>query len=150
MSQISGTDIKGTTDMASLSADLWARKWRILMVTLILSIATYAVLSFFPKLYESSSSILVEPRANAFSRAADDTTGNSTVAAVPDDVLMSSQMELIKSADTLLIVIRNLDLINKPEFQASKSPLDAIMSMFGKRSEAEQLEAQGQQRLLED
>ncbi|MCB9993690.1 MAG: GumC family protein [Hyphomicrobiaceae bacterium] len=140
MSQISGTDIKGTTDMASLSADLWARKWRILMVTLILSIATYAVLSFFPKLYESSSSILVEPRANAFSRAADDTTGNSTVAAVPDDVLMSSQMELIKSADTLLIVIRNLDLINKPEFQASKSPLDAIMSMFGKQTDVRDAE----------
>ncbi|MCB1516622.1 MAG: GumC family protein [Hyphomicrobiaceae bacterium] len=126
--------------MTTLSAELWRKKWRIAFVTLLLCMATYAVLSFFPKLYESSASILVEPRANAFSRAADDNGSTATNASVPDDVLMSSQMELVKSADTLLIVIRKLDLISKPEFQASKSPLSAITSMFGSQPDVRDAE----------
>ena len=53
MSQTSQMDASGKTDMTTLSAELWRKKWRIAFVTLLLCMATYAVLSFFPKLYES-------------------------------------------------------------------------------------------------
>ena len=57
-------------DIGVVLAAVWARKLRIILVTLLLLAATYAVLLFVPKMYESSAGILVEPRGSAYTDAA--------------------------------------------------------------------------------
>ena len=55
-------------DMRTLLGAIFSRWLRIIAVTLILVAIAYAVLMFVPKVYESQSSILVEPRENAFTQ----------------------------------------------------------------------------------
>lgn len=116
-------------DLRALTAEIWRRRWRIIFVTLMLCVATYAVLLFVPKEYESSASLLVEPRDNVFARAANETA--TTVSGVTDDVVVASQVELIQSGDTLLRVIRELNLDATKEFAGlSNSPLDQLMRLI--------------------
>ncbi len=116
-------------DLRALTGEIWRRKWRILLVTILLCAATYAVLLFVPKEYESSAALLVEPRDNIFLRAAGD-TGSSTGGAT-DDVIVASQVELIQSADTLLRVVRDLNLDEIEEFSGvSNSPIDQLIRLI--------------------
>ena len=57
---------------------------------------------FVPRVYESSASLLVEPRDNVYTRAANEAASSDN--GVNADALMSSQIELIKSRDLLLEV----------------------------------------------
>src|SRR5690606_12992839 len=100
-------------DIAAVLGAMGRKLPRIILVTLGLLAATYVVLMFMPKLYESSASILVEPRSNAFVRASNDP--GPSVGAM-DAGVVSSQIELLKSRDTLLRVIDELDLRSKSEF----------------------------------
>jgi succinoglycan biosynthesis transport protein ExoP len=121
-------------DVAALLSAVVRRLPRILLVTLALLVVTFVVLMFQPRLYESSASILVEPRANVYSSA---TTGQAPSATAGDVGVVSSQIELLKSRDTLLGVIDSLDLRSVPEFNgaaAGLSPLGFVMQVVGRRS----------------
>src|SRR5690554_2967835 len=89
-------------DVAALLAAIIRRLPRILLVTLALLVAGFVVLMFQPRLYESGAAILVESRASAYLRPANDQppsyNGNTPG-------VVSSQIELLKSRDTLLNVI---------------------------------------------
>lgn len=136
------------TSMTDLAAELWRKKFGIVFVTILCVVLTYVALSFVPKMYESSASILVEARSNIFLRAVDD-TGASAASGVTDDVLMSSQVELIKSADTLLLVSRELGLDKIDEFSAKKSSLfDPIFALMGQQSDVREVEQIAIARLL--
>jgi succinoglycan biosynthesis transport protein ExoP len=110
---------------------------RIVMLTALLLAAAFVVLMFMPRLYESSAAILVEARSNIYVRAANEQapspSGN-------DAGLVSSQIELIKSRDTLLMVIDKLDLRSVPEFNgggaSSFSPLAILTQLLGRKSAA--------------
>ena len=118
-------------DMGSLLRAVLSRWLRIIAVTLILVAIAYAILMFVPKVYESQSSILVEPRQNAFT----DSTGQASSSTVTAEAAVSSQIELIKSRDTLLGVIDQLDLRSKPEFNGSQggfSPIGVVMQLIGR------------------
>ncbi|MBL8594491.1 MAG: hypothetical protein JNK01_17540, partial [Devosia sp.] len=101
-------------DAKALLAAVLSRGLRIVLVTVLLLVASAAVLLFIPKSYESSASLLVEPRSNIYTRAAMDvaSAGNS----VNTEALMSSQIELIKSRDLLLEVVDSENLRSVPEF----------------------------------
>ncbi|VAW20351.1 hypothetical protein MNBD_ALPHA12-2291 [hydrothermal vent metagenome] len=127
MAGIDGVQI----DMKAIVAKIWRHKYRIIFVTLLLNILVYAFLLFVPKLYQSSASVLVEPRSSVFSRAAND-LGNTT-GSVADAVLMSSQVELLQSTDLLLRVVRSQKLVDIAEFNgSSKSLLDPVFSLLGR------------------
>ncbi len=118
-------------DMKALVGQIWRQKWRIVFVTVLLSVLTYAFLLFVPKMYQSSASVLVEPRDSVFSRAAND-SGNQT-GVIADAVLMSSQVELIQSDDLLLRVVRSEKLVDVAEFNgSSKSPLAPLLALLGR------------------
>lgn len=137
------------TSMTDLAAELWRKKFSIIFVTILCVVLTYVALSFVPKMYESSASILVEARSNIFLRAADDTSAAAAATGVTDDVLMSSQVELVKSADTLLLVSRELGLDKIDEFAAKKSsPLDPIFALLGQQSDVREVEQIAIARLL--
>jgi len=119
-------------DVRAMLAAVWARKVRIVTVTLILLALTYGILMLVPKMYESTAGILVEPRDNVYTRASGDTSTN--LEAATGDNAISSQIELIQSRDTLLSVIDSEHLRDIPEFtQGSSSPLTFILSLLGKK-----------------
>ena len=125
-------------DMGMLWAAVRRRLLRIVVVTAILLGATYAVLMFVPKTYESTASILVENRDTAYTRPANDNS-SSTGAMSQEDLsaLISSQIELVKSRDTLLSVVRTEDLTKVPEFNGTaSSPLSFVTKYFRKASSA--------------
>ncbi|ODT70739.1 MAG: hypothetical protein ABS75_11460 [Pelagibacterium sp. SCN 63-23] len=121
-------------DIAALLAAIVRRLPRILLVTLALLVAGFVLLMFQPRLYESNASILVEPRASVYLRASGEqapTFSGNTVGVV------SSQIELLKSRDTLLNVIDQLDLRSVAEFNgggAGASPFDMITQLIGRRA----------------
>ncbi len=121
-------------DMRAVLAAIGRRWLRILLVTVLLLVATYAVLLFVPKLYESSASILVESRDNTYTRATND---NQPAAPVADAGTISSQIELIQSRDTLLPVIKSENLASVPEFNGSaQTPFSGLFRFFNRKSAA--------------
>lgn len=134
-------------DLRALFGAVLARWLRIALVTVLLLGATYAILLFVPKLYESSASILVEERSNAFTRAANEQSQSNSVTM---DSLTSSQIELIRSRDNLMTVIDELDLRDKPEFGgAGFSPVTLIMQLLGRRPDVKSLDQTVLDNLLE-
>lgn len=125
-------------DLGLILSAVLRRLVRIVLVTAVLCGITYALLLFVPKSYEASSSILVEPRQNAFS---DSVTVRET-SSVPVESTISSQIELIKSSDTLRLVIDAEKLADVAEFNGSKaaSPLDPLMSLIGRGRSARSID----------
>ena len=117
-------------DIGTLISAVWRRMGRIVWVTTGLLAITFVVLMFVPKMYESSASILVEPRDSSFLRASNDNT--SSGGSVSDDMAIASQVELVQSRDTLLSVIKSQNLTSEAELNtASPGPLGVIMALFG-------------------
>ncbi|RYE87198.1 MAG: hypothetical protein EOP19_04875, partial [Hyphomicrobiales bacterium] len=118
-------------DLGALLGAVLSRWMRILLVTALLLGATFAVLMFVPKLYESSASLLVEQRSNAFTRSANEPSASSSITM---DSMMSSQIELIKSRDNLMTVVEELDLRDVRELSgAGFSPVNVVMQLLGRK-----------------
>ncbi|MEQ9636149.1 MAG: GumC family protein [Devosia marina] len=121
-------------DVAALLSAIVGKLPRILLITLGLLVATFVVLMFQPRMYESSSAILVEPRSSPYVRASNEQAPSSSGNEVG---VVSSQIELLKSRDTLLGVIDALDLRSVAEFNGAASgfsPLAMIMQVVGRRA----------------
>ena len=122
-------------DAGALLQAVMPRGLRIVVVTALLLVATAAILLFMPKTYESSASLLVEPRDNIYTRASMEVP--SSGGTVDTEALMSSQIELIKSRDLLLEVIDGQNLRSVPEFSnAGFSPASFVMRLIGRGPEA--------------
>ena len=65
-------------DVAAVFGALARKLPRIIIVTLVILAIVFAVLMTMPRLYESSASILVEPRSNIYVRAATDELHHDT------------------------------------------------------------------------
>lgn len=129
-------------DIGVIVRVILSRWFRIVVITAVLLGATYAVLYFVPRMYESSAGVLVETRENPFSGPA---TGAATTsasgAAVTIDQVISSQIELIKSRDTLLPVIEQLDLRAVPEFNgAGANPVALVLQLLGRKPESRSID----------
>jgi len=105
-------------DMGGLWAAIRRRWLRIVLVTVLLLGASYGVLMFVPRSYESTASILVENRQNVYTDpvSASSSGGSQQESA---DATISSQIELVKSRDTLLPVVRDLGLAKLAEFNGA-------------------------------
>jgi len=122
-------DIK--MDMGAMVAAVASRWLRILIVAAALLAVTFAVLMTIPKVYESSASILVEERQNAFTRATNETAQSS----IPDDTAISSQIELVKSRETLLELIESVGLRDVEEFSGPDTSIAArVIRLLGRGS----------------
>jgi uncharacterized protein involved in exopolysaccharide biosynthesis len=123
-------------DAAGLMRAVWVRLPRILLVTALLLAATFAILMFVPKTYESSASLLVEPRESTYTRSATEPPSSSSGSSVNTEALISSQIELIKSRDLLLAVVDSQNLRSVPEFSgAGFNPVQTILSLLGRKPE---------------
>jgi len=122
-------------DVAALFGAVAQRLPRIIVLTLVLLAAAFAVLMFMPRLYESSASILVEDRSSIYTRAANEQAPSSSSS---ETGVVSSQIELLKSRDTLLTVIDTLDLRSVAEFNGGDgggfSPMAIIGRLLGRQA----------------
>ena len=134
MSYESQAVLDARIDMKAVLGAVVQRLPRIILLTLLLLAATFAILMFMPRMYESSASILVEPRSNVYTRADNEQAPTLTGG---EAGVVSSQIALIKSRDTLLKVIDHLDLRSVPEFNGSGgggfSPLGLIGQLLGRK-----------------
>lgn len=134
MSYESQAVLDARIDMGAVLGAVVQRLPRIILLTLLLLAATFAMLMFMPRMYESSASILVEPRSNIYIRAENEQAPSLTGG---EAGVVSSQVELIKSRDTLLKVIDQLDLRSVSEFNGSGggfSPLGLVGQLLGRKS----------------
>ena len=121
-------------DVGALLGAVLKRLPRIIIVTLALLAAAFVVVMFMPRLYESSASILVEPRSNVYFRS----TNEQIPVSSNDAGVVSSQIELLKSRDTLLTVVDKLDLRSVPEFNGAGgggfSPVAIVSQLLGRNA----------------
>jgi uncharacterized protein involved in exopolysaccharide biosynthesis len=124
-------------DVGAMLSALVRKLPRILLVTALLLAITYVILLFMPRLYESSASILVEPRNNVYVRSANEQAPAITGG---EAGVVSSQIELLRSRDTLMRVIDQLGLREVPEFNGagdgSLSPLATLGRLLGRGGSA--------------
>lgn len=126
-------------DMGAMFGAVLARWLRILIVTLVALGVTFVILMFLPRMYESTAAILVEQRSNAVTRGPNEPA--PTTPTIPVEAMMSSQIELIKSRDTLLNVIDSQNLRSQPEFTGiGFSPLTLALQVLGRRPEPKSID----------
>ena len=121
-------------DVGALLGAVLRRLPRIIVVTIALLVAAFIVVMFMPRLYESTASILVEPRSNIYFRST-----NEQIPVVSGEAgVVSSQIELLKSRDTLLSVVDKLDLRSVAEFNGTGgggfSPLAIVSQLVGRKA----------------
>jgi uncharacterized protein involved in exopolysaccharide biosynthesis len=120
-------------EMGALFGAVLSRWLRILILTAIALGVTFAILLFVPKLYESTAALLVEERANPAVIAP---TSQSSQPSIPVEAMMSSQIELIKSRDTLMAVVDSENLRSQPEFTGiGFSPVTLFLQLIGRHPE---------------
>lgn len=124
-------------DVGVIAGAVLRRAPRIVLVTLVLCAVTYAALLFMPRLYESSAGLLIEPRANPFTRATNDVLGATVII---DEATVASQIELIKSRDTIVAVIEETGLRDVPEF-AGGGGLLSLIGLGGRPGEQKLINA---------
>jgi succinoglycan biosynthesis transport protein ExoP len=122
-------------DIGAVLSAVVKRLPRVVIVTAALLAAALVLTMFMPRLYESSASILVESRSNVYTRSAGE-QAQATPSA--DAGVVSSQIELIKSRDTLLTVVDKLDLRSVPEFNGTGaggfSPIAVVSQLLGRKA----------------
>jgi len=121
-------------NIRNLIGAIWNALPRIFLITAILCALTFVSFSFINKEYASSASVLLEPRNDNFTDATGTRSGGASQSSV-DNAAIASQIQLLKSRETLINVIDDLDLRSNSEFVGSSaSPLDLVFALFGSSS----------------
>jgi uncharacterized protein involved in exopolysaccharide biosynthesis/Mrp family chromosome partitioning ATPase len=109
-----------------------AQKWqRILVVSLLVTAAAFAIAWVATPLYKAETRILIETRESVFTRP--ETSNNDNNNPLLDEEGVTSQVEVIGSTDILKQVAQKLDLSKLPEFDeaADMSLFSRMMVMVG-------------------
>ncbi|TBZ97276.1 GumC family protein [Rhizobium leguminosarum] len=114
-------------DLGQLVRAVWARRLRILAITLVGAGVAFAGAKIMSPQYRSETRILIEPRAPAF--ASTQQANDASAGPLMDELNIASQVQLLQSADLLKKVINDLKLYNLPEFDdaASGSAMSSIL-----------------------
>ncbi|HWT60782.1 MAG TPA: Wzz/FepE/Etk N-terminal domain-containing protein [Rhizobium sp.] len=114
-------------DLGQLVRAVWARRLRILAITLAGAGIAFAGAKIMSPQYRSETRILIEPRAPAF--ASTQQVNDAGAGPLMDELNIASQVQLLQSADLLKKVINDLKLYNLPEFDdaANGSAMSSIM-----------------------
>ncbi|WP_179039075.1 exopolysaccharide transport family protein [Rhizobium leguminosarum] len=114
-------------DLGQLVRAVWARRMRILTITLLGAGVAFAGAKIMSPQYRSETRILIEPRAPAF--ASTQQANDASAGPLMDELNIASQVQLLQSADLLKKVINDLKLYNLPEFDdaASGSAMSSIL-----------------------
>ncbi|MFS8144648.1 GumC family protein [Rhizobium sp. BR 249] len=114
-------------DLGQLVRAVWARRLRVLAITLAAAGAAFAGAKLMSPQYRSETRLLIEPRAPAF--ASTQQANDASAGPLMDELNIASQVQLLQSADLLKRVINDLKLYNLPEFDdaANGSAMSSIL-----------------------
>ncbi|NNU67486.1 chain-length determining protein [Rhizobium sp. WYCCWR 11152] len=114
-------------DLGQLVRAVWARRLRILTITLVGAGVAFVGAKIMSPQYRTETRILIEPRAPAF--ASTQQINDASAGPLMDELNIASQVQLLQSADLLKKVINDLKLYNLPEFDdaASGSAMSSIL-----------------------
>jgi succinoglycan biosynthesis transport protein ExoP len=124
-------EIDNELDLRTLGLALWRRKWLILIPTLLVAIATLAIVNQITPRYESEAKIVVEGRENVFLRPEAE---KSIDRAAADQEAITTQVQILQSRDIARQVIRELKLNERPEFDPvlkGTSPVGTFLALLG-------------------
>ena len=103
-------------DLGQLFRAIWRRRIMVVLITLLGACAAFGLAKLVAPQYRSETRIVIEQRAPAFATT---TQGNGDASApLLDDLNISSQVQILQSADIIKQVITNLKLYDRPEFEA--------------------------------
>ncbi|MGO4483128.1 uncharacterized protein involved in exopolysaccharide biosynthesis/Mrp family chromosome partitioning ATPase [Rhizobium pisi] len=114
-------------DLGQLVRAVWARRLRILTITLVGAGIAFAGAKIMSPQYRSETRLLIEPRAPAFANTQQ--INDASAGPLMDELNIASQVQLLQSADLLKKVINDLKLYNLPEFDdaANGSAMSSIL-----------------------
>ena len=121
--------VTGEPDLRGLGRVLWAKKTKILAITLLAAAAALAVVNTITPRYRSESRLLLESRENVFLRAEADKNGGDRNMLDPEAV--TSQTQLVLSRDLAREVIKKEKLANLPEFDPAMGHVSVWKSILG-------------------
>ncbi len=127
-----GQFIDADFDIPALGAALWRNKWKILRPTILIALATLAVVMVIPPKYLSESRVLVVGRDNIYLRP--DADKDIVDRSVVDPEAVTSQVQLILSRDLASEVIDKLKLGERREFDPALggvSLVKRVLAIFG-------------------
>ena len=124
-----GQFIDADFDIPALGAALWRNKWKILRPTILIALATLAVVMVIPPKYLSESRVLVVGRDNIYLRP--DADKDIVDRSVVDPEAVTSQVQLILSRDLASEVIDKLKLGERREFDPALGGVSLVKRVLG-------------------
>ena len=124
-----GQFIDADFDIPALGAALWRNKWKILRPTILIALATLAVVMVIPPKYLSESRVLVVGRDNIYLRP--DADKDIVDRSVVDPEAVTSQVQLILSRDLASEVIAKLKLGERREFDPALGGVSLVKRVLG-------------------
>src|SRR5262249_83798 len=109
------TQAAGELDLGALGRALWAKKARIIGLTLLAAAIAFVVVNLITPKYRSETRVLIETREKVFLRPADEKNAREGTTTVGQEAV-NSQVQLILSRDLARDVIKKLKLGELPEF----------------------------------
>ena len=116
-------------DIPALGAALWRNKWQILRPTILIALATLAVVMVISPKYLSESRVLVVGRDNIYLRP--DADKDIIDRSVVDPEAVTSQVQLILSRDLASEVIAKLKLGEHREFDPALGGVSLVKGILG-------------------
>ncbi|MDR6759584.1 uncharacterized protein involved in exopolysaccharide biosynthesis/Mrp family chromosome partitioning ATPase [Mycoplana sp. BE70] len=117
-------------DLGGLVRAIWRRRRQVLLATVASAGIAFGVASLIAPTYRSETRLLIEAREPEFTTSADRSVGREPAI---DELGVASQVQLLKSADLIKQVARNMKLYELPEFDPTANPsaLSDILVAFG-------------------
>lgn len=119
-------------DLAALGRALWARKFRILAVTLAAGVLSFLAVNMITPRYKSEARVLIENRETPYNQAQGERNLERDRTLL-DAEAVQSQVQLALSRDLARGIIRDLKFAERPEFNPSAggSLLDGLLGLAG-------------------
>ena len=117
-------------DLGGLVRAIWRRRRQVLLATVASAGIAFGVASLIAPTYRSEARLLIEGREPEFTTSTDRSAGREPAI---DELGVVSQVQLLKSADLIKQVARNMKLYERPEFDPAANPsaISDILVAFG-------------------
>lgn len=122
-------------DVASLFSQIWKKKILILLLSLIAGAAIFFVMSGINPRYQTTAQILIEPTESVFTKISGENA--EALGRQFDKAAVQSQVQVIHSDEIALATIKQLNLIDAPEFrsEAGGSLVSNLLMLVGLKSD---------------
>jgi len=120
MSGVHGSQQDVDIDLGGLFGAIWRRRMRVLMATVACAGVAFVAANLITPKYKGEARLLIETREPAFTTGQDRTQDRERPAL--DELGIASQVQLLKSADLIKQVARNMKLYELEEFDPTAKP----------------------------